>query len=92
MPFPCRYESLLPKMNQIVINSETQPLIESIKDILITVCSDSAFSEGKSEASQMVILEQLGFSALCDPTFGASTTDYMKNAKLASEIMERIIS
>jgi neurofibromin 1 len=79
-------------MNQIIISSQTQPIIESVKSILLTACSDPAFNESKNNPSQRVLLDQLGFSALGDPTFGASSSNIFQNAKLASELMERIIS
>ncbi|KAL7311910.1 Ras GTPase activating protein ira2 [Mucor circinelloides] len=90
--FSLVYDSLLPKMNQIVISSQTQPIIESVKSILLTACSDPVFSESKNKPSQRVLLDQLGFSSLGDPTFGASCSNIFQNAKLASELMERIIS
>ncbi|KAG1471849.1 hypothetical protein G6F56_001890 [Rhizopus delemar] len=90
--FALIYESLLPRMNQIVMSSQAQSLIESIKSILVTACSDPAFQNTKNRASQQDLLEQFGFSALCDPTFGASNSNNSGSAKLASEIMEKIIS
>lgn len=86
------YDSLLPKMNQIVISSQTQPIIDSVKSILLTACSDPAFAEVKNKKSQRVLLDNLGFSALGDRTFGASSSNSFHNARLASELMERIIS
>lgn len=79
-------------MNQIVISSQTQPIIESVKSILLTACSDPIFSEGKNRNSQKMLLDRFGFSALGDPTFGASSSNNLQNSKLASELMERIIS
>ncbi|KAI8647143.1 hypothetical protein BD408DRAFT_358792 [Parasitella parasitica] len=90
--FSLIYDSLLPKMNQIMISSQTQAIIESVKSILLTACSDPVFTESKNKPTQRALLEQLGFSALDDPTFGASSTNVFQNAKLASELMERIIS
>ncbi|KAI8079304.1 hypothetical protein BDF21DRAFT_493917 [Thamnidium elegans] len=90
--FSLVYDSLLPKMNQIVISSQTQPIIESVKSILLTACSDPVFSEVKNRNSQKILLDRLGFSALGDPTFGASSSNCFQNAQLASELMERIIS
>jgi hypothetical protein len=78
-------------MNQIVISSQTQPIIESVKSILLTACSDPIFAETKNRNLQGVLLDKLGFFALGDSTFGASSNNF-QNAKLASELMERIIS
>lgn len=79
-------------MNQIVISSQTQPIIDSVKSILLTACSDPAFSEMKNGKSQRFMLDKLGFSALGDPTFGASSSNSFQNGRLASELMERVIS
>lgn len=89
-----RYDTLLPKMNQIVLSSTSQPIIESVKSILLTACSDPAFSDSarKSNPSQKVLLEKVGFSALGDPTFGATSINVLQNAKLASEIIELTIA
>lgn len=90
--FALVYDTLLPKMNQIVVSSQTQPIIESVKSILVTACSDPVFGEAKTKRSQKALLEELGFSALGDPTFGSATTNVLQNAKLASEVVERIIA
>ena len=89
-----RYDALLPKMNQIVLSSTSQPIIESVKSILLMACSDSSFSDAsrKANPSQKVLLERVGFSALGDPTFGATSINVLQNAKLASEIIELIIA
>ncbi|KAI8078349.1 hypothetical protein BDF21DRAFT_43098 [Thamnidium elegans] len=92
--FSIVYETLLPKMNQIVLSSTSQPIIESVKTILLTACSDPAFNDSarKSIPSQKILLERVGFSALGDPTFGATSINVLQNAKLASEIIELIIA
>ncbi|KAI9323567.1 hypothetical protein BX666DRAFT_2016762 [Dichotomocladium elegans] len=90
--FALVYDSLLPKMNQIVMSTQTQPVFESVKSILLTACSDPVFSEAKSKRSQKMLLEELGFTALGDPTFGAVATNVLQHAKLASEIVEKIIA
>ncbi|KAI9261580.1 hypothetical protein BDA99DRAFT_547292 [Phascolomyces articulosus] len=90
--FALVYDTLLPKMNQIVMSSTTQPIIESVKSILVTACSDPVFGDSKNRRSQKMLLEELGFTALGDPTFGAASTNVLQNAKLASEIVEKIIA
>lgn len=92
--FSVVYETLLPKMNQIVLGSTSQPIIESVKSILLTACSDHAFSDSSRKAcpNQKVLLDRVGFSALGDPTFGATSINVLQNAKLASEIIELIIA
>ncbi|KAI8087606.1 uncharacterized protein B0P05DRAFT_584843 [Gilbertella persicaria] len=86
------YDSLLPKMNQIVISSQTQSILESVESILITVCSDPVFTDTKNRPSLGILLDRLGFSALGDSTFGANSKFNLQRAKLASELIERIIS
>ncbi|KAI9277397.1 hypothetical protein BY458DRAFT_433218 [Sporodiniella umbellata] len=89
--FAIVYDSLLPRMNQIVGNSQTKALIECVKSILVTACSNPFFTS-KEKRSQKHLLESYGLSALGDSTFGEATTNILGNAKLASEIIERIIS
>lgn len=81
-------------MNQIVLSSTSQPIIESVKSILMIACSNPAFldSTRKSNASQKDLLHSAGFSALGDPTFGATSINVLQNAKLASEIIELFIA
>lgn len=78
-------------MNQIVVNSQTKALIECVKSILVTACSNPSFSNPK-DTSQKALLDKVGFSALCDSTFGVATSSSLRSTKLASEIIERIIS
>lgn len=84
------YESLLPKMNQIVINGTNFAVIDAVKNILMTACSEPAFNYSMNRRSQRAYLEELGFSALGDPTFGAVKTNVSANAQLASKLLERI--
>jgi neurofibromin 1 len=81
-------------MNQAVLNCTNQLVIESVKSILLTACSDPSFSDTsrKQLPSQKSLLDKAGFSALADPTFGASSTNVLQNAKLASEVIELIIA
>lgn len=92
--FSVVYDSLLPKMNQVVLSSTNQPIIESVKSILMIACSDPCFldSTRKTSPSQKILLERVGFMALGDPTFGATSINILQNAKLASEIIELIIA
>ncbi|KAG0747979.1 hypothetical protein G6F62_000155 [Rhizopus arrhizus] len=74
------YDSLLPKMNQIVVNSQTKALIECVKSILVTACSNPSFSNPK-DTSQKALLDKVGFSALCDSTFGVATSSSLRMVK-----------
>ncbi|KAI9317519.1 hypothetical protein BX666DRAFT_2026794 [Dichotomocladium elegans] len=88
--FALVYESLLPKMNQIVVSGQSYAVIDAVKNILITACSESAFAHSSTRRSQKAYLEELGFSALADPTFGAAKTNTVLSAQLASKLLERI--
>jgi len=91
--FALIYDNLLPRMNQIVVSSQTHPIIDSVKSILYTACSEPVFNQAKTQnRNQKAYLEELGFSALGDPMFGAGKTNVAKNAKLASELVELIIA
>lgn len=81
-------------MNQIVLSSTSQPIIESVKSILMIACSDPCFLDAarKANPTQKTLLEKVGFTALGDPTFGATSINILQNAKLASEIIELIIA
>lgn len=82
-------------MNQMVVNSQSQDVIEAVKSILLTACSEPAFiSIGQAtvinKRTQKWGLENLRFSALGDPTFGAIKTNVSLNAKLASKLLGAI--
>lgn len=79
-------------MNQILISSQSILILESVKSILFTASSDPAFANTNNELSQKELLDGLGFSALGDIKFGTSVSNTVQHAKLASELMERIIS
>ncbi|KAI8643392.1 hypothetical protein BD408DRAFT_414835 [Parasitella parasitica] len=86
--FALVYESLLPKMNQMVLNSQNQDVIEAVKSILLTACSEPAFSSvPMNNRTQKWGLESLKFSSLGEPTFGAIKTNVGFNAKLASKLL-----
>ncbi|RCI02984.1 Ras GTPase activating protein ira2, partial [Rhizopus stolonifer] len=82
--FSLAYEPLLPKMNQIVLNTQNHELLEAVKNILLTACSESAFTQNSTQKrTQKWGLSNLGFLALLDPTLGAVKTNITLNAKLA---------
>ncbi|KAI8097774.1 uncharacterized protein BX664DRAFT_356981 [Halteromyces radiatus] len=88
--FALVYESLLPKMNQMAISSQNYAVIDAVKGILMTACSEPAFYQPINRKSQKAYLDELGFSALGDPSFGASKTNVATNAQLISKLLERI--
>ncbi|POG62935.1 hypothetical protein GLOIN_2v1784706 [Rhizophagus irregularis DAOM 181602=DAOM 197198] len=97
--FALVYDSLLPKMTQIINNSETIPILDSVQSILYTVIS-SDLSSGRgvvrpNQLNQMPsYLEEIGFTNLMDcGSFLTVTKEKMKtNASLASELVNKIIS
>ncbi|KAI9259080.1 hypothetical protein BY458DRAFT_479034 [Sporodiniella umbellata] len=86
--FSLAYEPLLPKMNQIVLNTQNHELLEAVKNILLTACSESAFVSQKR--TQKWGLENLGFEALINPMLGLMKHDIILNAKLASRLLGAI--
>ncbi|GAA5815422.1 hypothetical protein MFLAVUS_008930 [Mucor flavus] len=69
--FALVYDSLIPKMNSIVVSSDNITLIEAVKDILITACSEPAFNINEKLSHQRLYLDQIGFSALGEINFGS---------------------
>ncbi|KAI8974377.1 hypothetical protein BDB01DRAFT_807208 [Pilobolus umbonatus] len=94
--FSMVYESLLPKMNHMVVNSLNHDVIDAIKNILITACSEPALfiplgaTGSSAKRTQKYGLDNLRFPALGDPTFGAMKTNISVNAKLASKLLGNI--
>lgn len=80
-------------MNQIVASSQTLPIIDSVKSILYTACSEPAFMKTPSKRSQKTYLEELGFAGLsdCGTFVGVTKAQMNKNAHLASELVQKII-
>ena len=86
-------------MTQIINNSETIPILDSVQSILFTVVSSDAQlspnNRGVSRLNQMPsYLEEIGFTNLMDcGSFQSVTKEKMKtNAMLASELVNKIIS
>ncbi|GAB5590022.1 Ras GTPase activating protein ira2 [Umbelopsis nana] len=86
------YDTLLPKMNQLVLTSQETSLLESVHMIMLTACSEPAIQQARGQPSQKSLLNELQFGALVDPTLGATNFNPVKSAKLASTLVESIIS
>ncbi|ORX55578.1 hypothetical protein DM01DRAFT_1320819 [Hesseltinella vesiculosa] len=75
------YEALLPKMNQVFLSSQSQSTLDSVKQLLLNACAESATGHSLNRRSQKSYLDELGFSALTDPSFGGTqehiTTDML---------------
>ncbi|KAG0019213.1 Ras GTPase activating protein ira2 [Podila clonocystis] len=97
--FALVYESLLPKMNQIINSSQIVPIIDAVQSIIFAVVADPVLSTAAAntqKASQLAYLTELGFAGLMDtgaPGFHPSTgrPTVHKHALLVSELVERII-
>ncbi|KAI8335906.1 hypothetical protein BC941DRAFT_429713 [Chlamydoabsidia padenii] len=89
--FSLIYESLLPKMNQIMVSSQNHAVLDAVKNLLMSACAEPIISNRTNRRSQKSYLDELGFSALGDPTFGSSNTKHTISL-LASELLERITS
>ncbi|GAN04298.1 conserved hypothetical protein [Mucor ambiguus] len=88
--FALVYDSLIPKMNAIVVSSDNATLIDAVKDILVTACSEPAFSTTDRKSHQHMLLERIGFSALGEINFGSMNTSTVVSAKLTSELLRMI--
>lgn len=77
-------------MNSIVVSSDNVTLIEAVKDILITACSEPAFNINEKLSHQRLYLEQIGFSALGELNFGSMNTSTIVSAGLISELLRLI--
>ncbi|KAF9431608.1 Ras GTPase activating protein ira2 [Entomortierella beljakovae] len=98
--FALVYESLLPKMNQIINSSQVVQIIDAVQSIIFAVVADpvlSAAATNAQKASQLAYLTELGFAGLMDigaPGFSSSSggrPTVHKHALLVSELVERII-
>ncbi|KAF7730429.1 Ras GTPase activating protein ira2 [Apophysomyces ossiformis] len=88
--FALVYDSLLPQMNHLVVKSQNYAVIDAVKAILVTACSEPSFAHTVGRRTQKEYLEELNFPALADPTFGAMKTNVAMNARLASKLLDRI--
>ncbi|ORX55545.1 hypothetical protein DM01DRAFT_1366815 [Hesseltinella vesiculosa] len=88
--FSLVYDSLLPKMNQVAISSQNIAIIDAVKGILMTACSEPSFYQPPGRKSQNAYLNDLGFSCLADPNFGAANINPSSNAQHVSVLLERI--
>lgn len=87
--FALVYESIIPKMSAIVVTSNNTVLIDAVKKILVTACSDPAFSSVERSNQQKRYLESIGFNAFGDPNFGKETSISV-SARLTSELLRMI--
>ena len=84
------YDTLAPQMNSIVISSDNVTLLDAIKDILVTACSEKAFDMGDHSARHHLYLEQIGFRAFAELNFGSFGQDPAEDSQMLSEFI-RII-
>jgi hypothetical protein len=77
-------------MNSIVVSSDNVTLLDAVKDILITACSEAAFNTSDKTSHQQLYLERIGFSALGEINFGSMNSNSVANAILTSELLRLI--
>ncbi|KAI8050945.1 hypothetical protein BDF22DRAFT_745143 [Syncephalis plumigaleata] len=89
--FAMFYDSLLPKMNQMLCNSQVVPIIESIQSILFTMVSSPYL---KGQRGQRAPLDELGFGGLAESGSFQHVTRAQKKAAadLASRTVERMVT
>lgn len=77
-------------MNTIVVSSDNVTLIEAVKNILITACSEPAFNINEKSGHQRLYLDRIGFNALAEINFGSINSSTAVSPKLISELLRLI--
>ncbi|KAI7866864.1 hypothetical protein BDF14DRAFT_1808596 [Spinellus fusiger] len=86
--FSLVYESLLPKMNQVVVSSQNFAIIDTIKGILMTACTEPVFNNSTNDyCGQKQLLEELGFPSLADTNFTPNKPNTLSTAMLISNLI-----
>ncbi|CAG8612074.1 12667_t:CDS:10, partial [Ambispora leptoticha] len=88
--FALVYDTLQPKMNQIITSSDTASILNSVQSILCTV-SEPLYSRTRS--NHIPFLEKIGFKNLmeCGSFHGITREKMRVNALLASKLVHNII-
>lgn len=92
--FALVYETLLPKMNQIISSSSNIPVLEAVQSIMYTVVSEPLFANAsQSNRNQLAYLQELNFAGLmdCGSFQSVRQAQMTRNAGLASQLVERIV-
>lgn len=74
-------------MNSIIVSTENSVLIETIRGILITACSEPSFNTADKISNQQIILERIGFKGLGEANFGLLCKPADVSAGLTSELL-----
>lgn len=77
-------------MNSIIVSTENSALIETVRGILITACSEPSFNSADKISNQQAILERIGFKGLAEANYGLLCRANNESARLTSELL-RII-
>ncbi|CAO3627454.1 unnamed protein product [Cunninghamella echinulata] len=88
--FSIIYPTLLNKMNQHMLNCQNLTTLQSIKRILISFCSDPVIHNSRTNIND--VLNNLGFPALYDISFGVSNNNMITIASLLSQVIEKFIN
>lgn len=77
-------------MNSIVVSSDNVTLIEAVKVILLTACSEPAFDAHEKLSHQRLYLDRVGFTALGEINFGSANATHIVSSQLVSELLRLI--
>ncbi|RCI06233.1 Ras GTPase activating protein ira2, partial [Rhizopus stolonifer] len=88
--FALVYDSLIPKMNSIVVSSDNVTLLDAVKDILITAFSEKGFYTAERANQQQMYLEQIGFSAFEGSAFGSPKENSIVSPQMISDLLHMI--
>ncbi|CAG8450213.1 2329_t:CDS:10 [Ambispora leptoticha] len=85
--FALVYDTLQPKMNQIITSSDTIPILDAVQSILYTVVSEPLYS--RARGNHMPFLEEIGFKNLmeCGSFHGITREKMRANALLATILL-----
>lgn len=74
-------------MNSIINSTDNAALIETIKGILVTACSEQAFNSPEKITNQKMLLERIGFSGLSEDNFESANSSIKISSTLTSELL-----
>src|SRR5271155_4082505 len=89
-----RYDELIPRMADTLLNTSSVPLLETIESILCTATSDPEFgADGVANYTQAKLLDELGFSALAKGGLDSISKDNeLKASLVAGEVAANVLA
>ncbi|KAI8061724.1 hypothetical protein BC940DRAFT_262450 [Gongronella butleri] len=91
--FSLIYEALLVKMNQVIVSSQSQAVLDAVKQLLLNACAEPIISHHGNRRSQKSYLDELGFAALTDVPQGATQQQQQHqfiNPEMVYQLLDRI--